>query len=74
MGKMKARNGEQAIIIWDGTGDVNLTADDEEFFMFIMVRSIIEIFDPISFRKIATLLQKAMPPPTTKLTLEKSRN
>ena len=44
MGKMKARNGENAIIIWDGTGDVNLTANDEEFFMFVMVRSIIEIF------------------------------
>jgi len=39
MGKMKARNGENAIIIWDGTGDVNLTANDEEFFMFVMENS-----------------------------------
>lgn len=74
MGKMKSRNGENAIIIWDGTGDVLLTANDEEFFMFVMVRSIIEIFAPIYFRKTATWSQKAMPPATTKLTFEKSQN
>ncbi len=74
MGKMKARNGENAIIIWDGTGDVNLTANDEEFFMFVMVRSIKVMFAHISIRKTATWSQKAMPPPTTKLTFEKLQN
>ncbi|CAG5098139.1 Oidioi.mRNA.OKI2018_I69.XSR.g15402.t1.cds [Oikopleura dioica] len=36
MGKMKARNSETSITIWDGSGDVVLTADDEEFFAFLM--------------------------------------
>ena len=36
---MKAKNSETSITIWDGSGDVVLTADDEEFFTFLTVHS-----------------------------------
>ncbi|CAG5103636.1 Oidioi.mRNA.OKI2018_I69.chr1.g863.t1.cds [Oikopleura dioica] len=36
LGKMKARKSETSITIWDGSGDVTLTANAAEFFEFLM--------------------------------------